>query len=712
MSEAESKRLLRQHGVPMADEREVTTAADAVAAADAVGYPVVVKLCGAAIAHKTERGLVMLRLGDAAAVAGAAEELLARATAQDGAVSLLVAPMVSGNRELIAGVVRDPQFGFNVMLGVGGVLAEAIADVQFRPAPISAIDAAEMIEGLATQRLLGEFRGDAAVDRQQLADVLLGLSSLAAARPDIVSVDVNPLIIRADGTAVAVDALVELGEALNTAGSRRARPSDEQFRALFEPKGVLVAGASTHPGKFGFVGLHNILASGYAGAVFGTNLEGEEVLGIRTVADVAALPDDAVDFVFVCTPAGANVGLLRACAAKGVKAAFVTSAGYGEAGATGRAAEAELVALADELGILLAGPNGQGLVSTPAQLCAQIVAPYPPPGGIAVVSQSGNLVSSWLNFARQTGVGISRAVSAGNAAALTPADYLDWYADDSATAVSLAYVEGIVDGRALLDRLVSVTARKPLVLLKGGATEGGAKAAASHTGALAADDKVFDGVCRQAGVTRAANVEEAFDAAASFATQPLPKGPNVVVLTTAGGWGVVTSDAITRADGLTLMLLPADLLAAVDSKLPPRWSRSNPVDCAGGEIRDTIPEVMELIAAHPDVHAVIYLGIGIQSNQARLMREGGFHPGHGLERIVAYHERQDQRFAEAADELSRRYDKPILTATELGTADPSNAGPVAVRASGRLCYASGTRAVTALSHMYRYAEFRRRRGLG
>ena len=140
---------------------------------------------------------------------------------------------------------------------------------------------------------------------------------------------------------------------------------------------------------------------------------------------------------------------------------------------------AELVALADELGILLAGPNGQGVVSTPASLCAQIVAPFPPVGRIAVASQSGNFVSSFLNYARQTGVGISRAVSAGNAAAVTPADYLDWYADDPATAVSLAYVEGIVDGRALLERFASVAARKPLVVIKGGATEGGARAAAS-----------------------------------------------------------------------------------------------------------------------------------------------------------------------------------------------------------------------------------------
>ena len=457
--------------------------------------------------------------------------------------------------------------------------------------------------------------------------------------------------------------------------------------------------------------MHNILAGGYRGALWGTNLEGEEVLGIRTLADVAALPEGLLDLVFVCTPAAANQGLLRACAAKGIKAAFVTSAGYAEAGADGRAAEAQLVAAADEVGMLLAGPNGQGLVSTPASLCAQIVAPYPPRGRIAVTSQSGNLVSSFMNYARQSGVGISRAVSAGNAAAVTPADYLHWYADDDETAVSLAYVEGIVDGRDLLDTFASVARRKPLVVVKGGATEGGARAAASHTGALATDDNVFDGVCRQTGVARAATVEEAFEAAASFATQPLPRGPNVVVLTTAGGWGVVTSDAIGRADGLNLLTLPADLMAAIDGKLPPRWSRNNPVDCAGGETRDTIPEVLELITAHRDVHAVIYLGLGIQSNQARLMREGGLHPAHGLDRIVAYHERQDQRFAEAVDELSRRYDKPILAATELAIADPDNPGPTALRAAGRLCYASGNRAVTALEHMYRYSEFRRRRSI-
>ncbi|MCB1015820.1 MAG: CoA-binding protein [Acidimicrobiales bacterium] len=487
-------------------------------------------------------------------------------------------------------------------------------------------------------------------------------------------------------------------------------PTREQFRALFEPRGVVVAGASTHPGKFGFVCLHNLLAGGYEGRVFATNRDGAQVLGVDCLTSVDEVPDGAADLVFICTPAATNVELLRACARKGITAAFVASAGYGEAGDEGRAAEAELVRVAEECGILLAGPNGQGVVSPPAKLCAQIVAPNPPAGHIGVASQSGNFVSSFENFAQHSGIGISRAVSAGNSAAVTVPDYLDHYADDPETRVGLAYLEGITDGRAYYERLRAVAERKPLVIVKGGATAGGARAAASHTGSLATDDAVFDGAMRQAGVTRAATVEEAFEAAATFATQPRPKGPRTVVYTTAGGWGVVTADAISRTD-LVLLDLPDDLRSAIDTKLPPRWSRSNPVDLAGSETRDTIPEVMEIVASHPDVDAMIFLGLGIQANTARMEREGPFYPDHGLERIVDYHERQDARFAQAAADISAATGKPILTATELATTDPSNAGPAAVRASGRLCYGSANRAVTALAHLWHDTRWRQRRGL-
>jgi acyl-CoA synthetase (NDP forming) len=491
----------------------------------------------------------------------------------------------------------------------------------------------------------------------------------------------------------------------------RPRVPAERFRALFEPRGVLVAGASTHPGKFGFVSLHNILACGYEGKVFATNRDGAEVLGVRSVSDVAELPDGEIDLVFVCTPAAANLDLLRACAKKGVTAAFIASAGYGEAGDEGLSAQAELVAVADELGILLAGPNGQGVVSPPAQLCAQIVGPYPPTGHIGIASQSGNFVSSFENYAQLTGVGVSRAVSAGNAAAVGVPDYLEYYADDPQTRVALAYVESVGDGREFAERLRGVAERKPVVVVKGGATTGGQRAAASHTGALASDDRVFDGAVRQAGVSRARTVEEGFEVAATFASQPLPRGNKVVVLTTVGGWGVVTADAIAATD-LELAALPPDLMAAIDAELPPRWSRNNPVDMAGGETRDTVPEIMELAAAHPDVDAVIFLGMGIQSNQARLLREGPFWPDHGLERIVGFHERQDARYAEAAAEVSDATGKPVLVATELAVTSPDNPGPAAVRASGRLCYPSANRAVVALDHLWRRSRWLARRGLG
>ena len=209
LSEAGSKELLGAFGVPFPAEHVVTTVDDAVAAAAAVGHPVVVKLGGDGIAHKTERGLVRLGLGDAAAVRAAAEALLAAATPEDGEVHLLVAPMLRATRELIAGLHRDEQFGTTVMLGVGGILAEAVADVAFRLVPITRTDAEEMIDDLATQKLLDEFRGEPAVDRAAVADVLLGLSQAASDRPDLVSADLNPLLI-VDGRPIAVDALVEL----------------------------------------------------------------------------------------------------------------------------------------------------------------------------------------------------------------------------------------------------------------------------------------------------------------------------------------------------------------------------------------------------------------------------------------------------------------------------------------------------------------------
>lgn len=712
LSEHASKRIVAGYGIGLARERLVSDETEAVEAARAIGFPVVLKLAGEGIAHKTERGLVRLGLDSADAVARAAGELLGLARPEDGEVGLLVAEQVAGQRELIAGFVRDPQFGPCVLLGLGGILAEAVGDAVFAVAPLTRAHAEGMVDGLATRRLLTEpHRGEPAIDRAALADVLEGLGRLAVEHPEIESVDLNPLIVAGD-RPVAVDALVE--ERVDGADAAGPLPLAEplpdealreRFRPLFHPRGVIVAGVASHPGKFGFVTLHNLLACGYRGEVFGVKPDEAEVLGRATHASVEALPEGRADLVVVCTPNKVNVQLLRACARKGVRAAFVTSAGYGEAGESGRALQRELVETADELGMLLIGPNGQGVISTPESMCAQIVAPYPPPGRIGVASQSGNLVSSYLNYAVATGVGISKAVSLGNSAQTGLAELLEYFSVDDDTDVALGYVEGVGDGRAFRRAVERLTRRKPLVLVKGGARAEGQRAAASHTGALASDDRVFDGLCRQLGVLRAPTVEEAFEWAATLATQPLPRGRRVVVFTSVGGWGVLAADACAEV-GLDLIELPTSIREAIDARVPARWSRGNPIDLAGGETRDTIPEVLDLVCAHPDVDAVLHLGLGIQAATAGLFRRGGFHPDHGLERMASFHERQDRRYAEAGIEASRKHGKPVLAVTELAASNPENAAPAALREHGRLCYPSAHRAVRALDALTRWAEYR------
>lgn len=473
---------------------------------------------------------------------------------------------------------------------------------------------------------------------------------------------------------------------------------------LFEPRGVVVAGASTHPGKFGFVALHNVLAAGYEGPVYATNPERPEILGIQCEASIEDLPDASADLVMICTPGRIIPDVLRQAAAKGIRAGFIVSGGFREAGEDGAALEREIVALADELGMVVAGPNGQGLVSTPQKLWSQIVAPYPPAGHIGIVSQSGNLVSTLMNLARQANVGVSRAVSAGNQGQIEIADYLEYMADDDETKVIVSYVEGVPDGRRFYEALRATTVRKPVIIVKGGVSDDGARAAASHTGSLATNDRVFDGMLRQAGAIRATGIDEAFTLAAGFASMPVARGPRTVVLTTVGGWGVLTSDAIA-ASSLELIPLPQDLHDAIGELVPPRWSRNNPIDLAGGETRETIPKVLDLVTSHPDVDAVIYLGIGIQGNVARAYRESPY-LDEGMERMASFHERQEVAYATAAVEAARASGKPVVVASELGIGDPANPGIATLRELGWPCFASPRAGVAALDAMFRSARRR------
>jgi hypothetical protein len=310
LSEFASKRLLASYGIPVSRERLAEGAAAAESAAMEIGLPVALKLCGDGIAHKTERDLVRLGLASGEAVREAARDLLARRRPEDGKVELLVAEMVEGRRELIAGMVRDPQFGPCVLLGLGGILTEALADVAFAAAPLTRTEARAMIHRLAASHLITKpFRGEPAADEEALVAILVGLGRLAIERAEVASVDLNPVILRG-AEPVAVDALVEIAEVATEPRPVTTPRSDEEvierFRPLFEPRGIVLAGVSSHPGKFGFTAYHNLLRFGYRGELFPVNRDGLEILGRPTLRDVSEVPEGRADLVFVCTPAVAT----------------------------------------------------------------------------------------------------------------------------------------------------------------------------------------------------------------------------------------------------------------------------------------------------------------------------------------------------------------------------------------------------------------------
>ena len=711
LSEHESKELLQNHGINFAEEIEAQDIDAAVEAAEQIGYPVVLKINGDAIAHKTERNLVRLGLPHAEAVRGAAEGLMNEISDEDGAVTLLVAEMVQGNRELIIGFSVDDQFGPLVLIGLGGILTEALNDVVFASAPVNLNQATRMIHSLHSAHLIQEeFRGEPATDIDQLAQAIVDVSSFFQSNESIVSIDINPVII-SEGQPIGVDALVEVGQPYdlnNNSPMPNTKQLKEKFDPLFNPNGIAVVGVSSHPGRFGSVALHNILRYGYQGKVFPVNRDGATVFGLQSYKDIDDIPDNQAELAFIATPPQHNEDILKKAHAKGVKAAFVAAGGYSEADEQGKKLEDQLVKTANKLNMTIAGPNGQGIISTASNLCAQIAAPYPPSGRISLVSQSGNVLSSLMNHAIRTNIGVNKAISAGNSAQTKITDYLNYFATDDSTDVVVAYLEGVDNGQEFINVINHFTSKKPLILIKGGIANEGIQAASSHTGSMATDNIVFQGICNQYGVIQAPSIGDGFVWAATFATQPMLKGDNVVIFTTAGGWGVLAADAISGTD-LNLTDLPKEIIESINELVPSRWSKSNPIDLAGGETRDTIPQVMDIVASHSNIDAIIHLGIGIQSAQAYAFQSGKFYDDKELEldRLVEFHQKQDERYALAAIESSKKYDIPILTATELVNSDRhyGNPGPTTIKKNGKVCYASAHRAVKALETLNQYRKY-------
>ena len=696
-SEFDSKRYLEARGVNFPQELQVTSAQELLQQVEQVEYPVACKLGGAHIAHKTERGLVRLHLGSPAELCAAGEELLGLATPEDGEVHLLIAPMVTGTRELILGYSVDPLWGPFVVLGAGGTLTEIAPQVSIMPAPLTRESAAALCEEFDRTGLLGAVRGEAAVDREELISLICALGACAD-DPSIQSAEMNPVIV-SNGHPIPVDALVEdhiPGEQLGTPAKERF--TLEQWNALFHPSGVVVAGASTHPGKFGAVAVHHILVGGYEGHVSATQRDGAEVFGVSCYPDLHDLPEGAADLVLVCTPSETVADQLRIAGKKGIRAAVIASAGFREVGEDGATREEELVEVARENGLLMIGPNVQGIVSNPAKLQAQIVGPMAPNGPISVVSQSGNIASTFQNFAVDTGVGIARSVSIGNAADCDALDVIEYLSTDPATAVTLAYIEGFGNPPEFRSRIAAAAQRKPLIIVNGGRSAAGAAAASSHTGSLAEDGRMFDAMSRALGFITAEDPEQAFEIAMVIACTPPPRGNRLAILTTVGGWGVLASDAADSARSLTLAKLSDSTLQELDAVLPSRWSRNNPIDFAGGEQRNTMVDALRILATSGDVDICVVIGIGVQSNQASVHRAGKFADDAGLARMIAYHEQQDLRYVHAVEATMRDHQIPIVIASELPNRLADTPAFSYVRANSLPWTRTAPRAIAALDH--------------
>ena len=604
LTESESKSLLAQYGVPVVKEKIAQSPEEAAQLAEETGFPVVLKGLGETLTHKTEMGLVAVGLADKERVTQAARAM--REKAGSALEGYLIQPLINGDREFVAGVFTDPVFGPVIMFGLGGVFTEALEDVVFRLAPCSEWDIAAMPDEIKAQKLLHKFRGQAAADKQAILNTLTGLSRLVQDNPQVAEVDINPLKVGADGSVVAVDALV----VLNTDKEPAQYPppvTPRDVSRFFTPRSVALVGASGTIGKWGFSIATCILGGGYKGELHLVNPKGGTILGRKTYKNVAEIPGK-VDLACITIPAPHVSKLFPEFQAKGIRHVLLISSGFGETGPDGKILEKELVKKAREHDIVILGPNTMGLNNPHLSFYCTGAHIRPEPGSTAFISQSGNMGAQLMAFAVEQGIGIRAFCGSGNEAMVSIEDCLESFEVDPETKTAVLYLESVKNGRRFYESARRLSKIKPVIVLKGGRTEAGGHAAASHTGAMASDVKIFDAACRQAGVVSVEKPMDLLDVSAVFSAVPLPKGKRVAIMTLGGGWGVVTADLCSRW-GLEVPPLADGIIHKIDKILPPYWSRSNPIDLVGENNPQLFLDVAEQLAYWDGCDAVLALGV-------------------------------------------------------------------------------------------------------
>ncbi|MFD2472170.1 acetate--CoA ligase family protein [Amycolatopsis silviterrae] len=600
----EGRAVCEAYGIPTPQERLATSAAEAVAQAAEIGLPVVLKIVSPDILHKTEAGGVLVGLGSEQEVADGYATILANAKAYDASALITgvqVQQMLTSGQEVIIGAVTDPSFGKIVAFGLGGILVEVLKDVTFRLAPTSTEEALSMVDGIAAAEVLNGVRGGAAVDKAALADVVHRLSQLVTDFPQLAEVDLNPVLATGDG-ATAVDVRIIVDPA---AAAEPVRFDQDEILAamnrIMKPAAVAVIGASAEDGKIGNSVMKNLVNGGYAGEIYPINPKAAEILDRKAYPSIADVPGD-VDVAVFAIPAKFVPAALEEAGAKGVAGAILIPSGFGETGNI--ELQNEVLAIARKHGVRILGPNIYGYYYTPENLSATFCTPYDVKGGVALSSQSGGIGMAILGFSRSAGMGVSAIVGVGNKADIDEDDLLTFFEHDDNTELVAMHLEDLKDGRAFAETAKRVSAKKPVVVLKAGRTSEGAKAAGSHTGALAGNDRVYDDILRQSGVIRAPGLNDLLEYARGVPKLPTPKGENVVIITGAGGSGVLLSDACVD-NGLTLMRIPDDLDAAFREYIPPFGAAGNPVDITGGEPPSTYRNTIALGLSDDRIHSLV-----------------------------------------------------------------------------------------------------------
>jgi len=600
----EARAVCEAYGITIPKEGVARSAAEAVSLATDIGFPVVMKIVSPQILHKTEAGGVLVGVRSAEQVAQGYDTIVGNARKYDGQAQILgvqVQQMLAGGQEVIIGAVTDPAFGKLVAFGMGGILVEVLKDVTFRLAPTSAEDALSMLDSIAAAEILRGVRGTKPVNRGALAGMIERVAALVGDFPEISEMDLNP-VFATDQGATAADVRIVLN--FNPVAPRY-RPDPDlivtQMNRIMKPDAVAVIGASAENGKIGNSVMKNLINGGYQGAIYPIHPSADSILGKKAYRSVKDVPGE-IDVAVFAIPAKFVAQALVEVGEKKIPGAVLIPSGFAETGNV--EGQAELVAIGRKYGVRLMGPNIYGFYYTPKNLCATFCTAFDVKGKAALSSQSGGIGMAIIGFSRSAKMGVSAIVGLGNKSDIDEDDLLTFFEQDDNTQIIAQHCEDLKDGRAFAEVASRVSKKKPVIVLKAGRTSMGARAASSHTGALAGNDKIYDEVFKQCGVIRARSLRDLLEFSRGIPLLPTPKGNNVVIITGAGGSGVLLSDACVD-NGLTLMTMPPDLDAAFRKFIPPFGAAGNPVDITGGEPPRTYQNTVRLGLEDPRIHALI-----------------------------------------------------------------------------------------------------------